>query len=286
MSTGTQMYKVEYRARQARHPLARIIHDKKAMARTPPDAEGLTECGWIAAEKAPLKCPGIGSLKPAARASTIDANVPAPPKKQSKSAAIASLMGGSAQPKKNDTRAMYKFPSLDTYDWDKPSSPEKPKASVEKAKPSNTSLPRTTNIHANASNADLINTIFGTARTEPQASGSGTTGSRHAPAPSSARLSASSSSSPCKHLAAPVARELVIPASGTVPHVPKANVAAVPDRPRIPAPIPAQRPTENGGYLTSYSWAMEDHLTFPSFQYASSLITPEELQLINVQQDL
>lgn len=257
------MYKVEYRARQARHPLAKIVLDKTAMTRTPPDPKGLTEYGWISASKALAKCPGIGSLK---ETSGNEAQVIAPVKKVSRTSTIASLMAGSTQAKKKDTRAMYKFPSLDNYDFDRvSSSPEKPKATIQRVDPTK-SKHRPSGDLAFKTNEELIKTIFSSS--SKSAAGTSTASTNALVTEVVKQIPAALSSPSMSTViaqAASTSGTRPLPPAATVPT--KSFAPASPSITAVPAPLPVA--ISDGGYTRSYSWAMEDHLTFPDFQYAT-----------------
>jgi len=252
LTSGIPMHKVEYRTRQARHLLAKLVLDKMPLNRTPCDPEGPTECGWMAAKKAPAKCPGLTSSKATLK---VGDNGTVTVKKASKSSTIASLMAGTTQHKKADTRAMYKFPSIDTYDFES-SSPEKP--TVPEHKNNKSSGSRTGSAQApcrptndvNTSNADLIKTIFGTssAKNVPLS----VTASTATPniASKASQPAASTTTQPLNSTESTFATPIIASSS------------------YIPAKLPGapQSPPIVEGYSKSYSWALEDHISFPSFE--------------------
>lgn len=243
------MHKVEYRTRQARHLLAKLVHDKMPMERTPCDPEGPTECGWMAASKAPQRCPGLAPLKAPPSRNTENGEVRI--KKASKSSTIADLMSGVQKQKKTDSRAMYKFPSIDAYDFDKSSSPEKskivPESNASTATKTNKTMPLTAaqGVTQSNSTANLIKTIFGQT---PACSD---------PGPS--KISQDPTSKPQTHLfSKPRAEE-----AGNVQGVSSMSTTS---RAAISTPSTVTSPPASQSYSKSYSWALEDHVTFPSFE--------------------
>lgn len=285
------MYKIEFRARQARHPLAKIVHDVVTMTRSPPDPEGLTQSGWLAHNKAPPKCPGIGSLKQL-KTNALEPVV-APAKKQSKSAVITSLMGGAGQQKKSDARAMYKLPAHASRSVESTSSPDKPHSIIARSDSSSVSRPALS-VHAFATNEELINTIFGTSRDSVQASGSGSADRKaiatKLPAHQSSSVAAvpspvaSADSSPCKPSGGGLSKQAAMSASSSRLQPSNSAVSAATSTSVRTEPAPRLVGTKQASpreYTKSYSWALEDHLTFPGFKYASSLVTPEDLRLIS-----
>lgn len=246
LSAGTPMHKVEYRTRQARHLLAKLVLNKMPMNRTPPDSEGSTEYGWMAASKAPAKCPGLTSSKATSKVGETGAVTV---KKVSKSSTIASLMAGTTQGKKTDTRAMYKFPSIDTYDFGSSSSPDKPSCTEDQSKAIFTATPQSLKARLKtnpASSADLIHNIFGQARVE------------------CVNAPASTSTSPIVGPSDPTIRSRTLPDAKSVSYIP-APIASTTSSLARPAAPPHTPPTTEG-YSRSYSWALEDHVTFPSFE--------------------
>lgn len=103
------MYKVEFRSKQARHPLARLVQEAVPLSRTPAEVDGATETGWLLADKAPAICPGLQTSAQS---------------KKPKLSARDSLLAGAKEKPKHDPRAMYRFPPLSTLGNDS-SSPEK-----------------------------------------------------------------------------------------------------------------------------------------------------------------
>ncbi|KAK9894771.1 hypothetical protein P389DRAFT_212495 [Cystobasidium minutum MCA 4210] len=273
---GTRMmYKIEFRARQARHPLAKIVHDVVTMTRSPPDPEGLTQSGWLAHSKAPPKCPGIGSLKQL-KTNALEPVV-APAKKQSKSAVITSLMGGAGQQKKSDARAMYKLPAHASRSVESTSSPDKPHSIIARSDSSSVSRPALS-VHAFATNEELINTIFGTSRDSVQASGSGSADRKaiatKLPAHQSSSVAAvpspvaSADSSPCKPSGGGLSKQAAMSASSSRLQPSNSAVSAATSTSVRTEPAPRLVGTKQASpreYTKSYSWALEDHLTFPGF---------------------
>lgn len=93
------MYKVEFRSKQARHPLAVIVEDKQPFNRQPADLEGPTEIGWIPQSKATDSCPGLGAA----------ASQPEASKKRKHLKADFDLMAG-AKKSIAASKDMYKLP--------------------------------------------------------------------------------------------------------------------------------------------------------------------------------
>lgn len=91
------MYKVEFRSKQARHPLARLVQETAVLRRDPPDPHGATEMGWLPASKAVKKCPGLDVAAAAVQ-------------KPNATTKFGDLLAGAKKQAADDKRAMYKLP--------------------------------------------------------------------------------------------------------------------------------------------------------------------------------